>query len=484
MTDYEVVIGLELHAQLATRTKLFCGCSTAFGAPPNSQTCPVCLGMPGVLPMLNRAAFDHVVRTALALHCRIDPETAMDRKNYYYPDLPKNYQISQNARPIGVDGWFDMESGGSIKRVRILNVHLEEDAGKLIHPEDTGAATSRVDLNRAGTPLVEIVTGPDLRSVEEAKAYMESMRQFLVALGVSDCKMQEGSLRFEASISLRPFGQEKLGPRVEIKNVNSVRFVLGALECEIRRQTELLNRGESVPQQTVLYDVRHDETRPMRSKEHAEDYRYFPEPDLVPLHLSPERLEAIRATIPELPLARKQRFMQCLGLSSYDAGILVEDPAIAGYFEACAALHADAKAVSNLITNEVLRELKERRLTIDAFPVRPEGLADLLRRMDAGEVSKTVARDVLTEMVATGRGAGPIIEAKGLRQIGDEAVLRALVLQAMQQNPKAVSEVRAGKSKARGALVGPVMRATQGKADPGLINRLIQELLNRPSSGE
>jgi aspartyl-tRNA(Asn)/glutamyl-tRNA(Gln) amidotransferase subunit B len=468
---------LELHAQLKTKTKLFCGCSTDFGAPPNSQTCPVCLGMPGVLPVMNRQAVELALRAALALNCKVEPQLTWDRKNYYYPDLPKNYQISQNYHNLGTDGHADIEVGDGTKRVRIENVHLEEDAGKLVHPEDSGASFTKVDLNRAGTPLLEIVTAPDLRSIEEARAYMEAMRRFLLHLGVSDCKMQEGSLRFEPSISLRPFGQEKYGSRVEIKNVNSVRFVLAALEYEVRRQTEILDRGGSVARETVLYDADRGETRPMRSKELAHDYRYFPEPDLVPAALSAAQIEQIRSAMPPLPLARKQRYVSELGIPAYDAGVLVEEPGVADYFEACVALFPDAKAASNLVMNEVMRELKERKLGIEAFPVRPDAAADLLKRMEAGEISKSVGREVFAEMVETGRSAGEIIEAKGLRQIGDTDEIRGLVRQAIEQNLAAAADYRAGKKKAKGSLVGQVMRLSKGKADPQLVNRLIDELL-------
>ena len=477
MGKYETVIGLEIHAQLKTQSKLFCGCSTEFGAPPNSNTCPVCLGMPGVLPVMNREAFDLSLKAALALHCKVDLRVAWDRKNYYYPDLPKNYQISQNYHNLGMDGYVEIEIGDEIKRVGINNVHLEEDAGKLMHPEGSGAVFSKVDLNRTGTPLLEIVTEPDLRSIDEARAYMEAMRQLLTHLKVSDCKMQEGSLRFEPSISLRPFGQEKLGSRVEVKNVNSVRFVLAALEYELERQTDILDSGGTVAQETVLYDEFRNETRAMRTKEESHDYRYFPEPDLVPVELTPERIEAVRESLSELPLAKKQRYISDLGLPEYDAGVLVDDPDIAAYFEECHGLLPDAKAISNLIMNEVMRELNERKIGIEEFAVRPEGVAEVLKCVEAGEVSKNVGREVFSEMLATGKSAAEIIEEKGLRQIGDEDETRQLVQQAIDQNPAAAEQYTSGKKKAKGAIVGATMRATKGKADPQLVNQLIDEIL-------
>ena len=478
MVDYETIIGFECHSQLKTATKLFCGCSTVFGAEPNSQTCPICLGMPGVLPVMNRKAFELALKTAIALNCEVPPVTVFDRKNYYYPDLPKNFQTSQNYHPLGRDGVMDIEVNGELKQIGIDNVHLEEDAGKLIHPEGSGANKSHVDLNRAGTPLLEIVTKPELRSIDEARACMEAMRQLLIYLDVSDCKMQEGSLRFEPSISIRPFDQKKLGNRVEIKNVNSVRFVVSALEFEIARQAEILDSGGTVKQETALFDETRNETRPMRTKEYAEDYRYFPEPDLVPNHLSRERLEEVKASLPELPLARRQRFLNKYGLPEYDAGVLVGDPGVADYFEECTRLHSDFKSVSNLVMNDILRELGERRIEIGEFTVSPEAASDLLERVAGGEVNKNQSREVFAEMVETGKSAGDIIEEKGLRQIGDEDTLSDLVKESIANNPQAADEYRAGKKKAKGALVGPIMQATKGKANPQVINQLIDELLS------
>ncbi len=495
------MIGLEAHAQLATRTKLFCGCSLRFGEAPNSQTCPVCTGQPGSLPVLNRTAVEHGIKTALALGCRINRHTIFDRKNYYYPDLPKNYQISQNTINLGVDGALGLEVGDAVRRVRIHNVHLEEDAGKLLHPEDTHSAIAAgelaedgepdfgpggprplsdftlVDLNRAGTPLVEIVTEPDLRSIEEARVYMETLAGILLYLEVSDCKMEEGSLRFEASISLRPVGSDKLGNRVEIKNVNSMKAVVRALEYEVRRQTDCLDRGEAIGRETRLWNEAAGRTAPMRSKELAHDYRYFPEPDLVPMEIDDAWVEAVRATIPELLAARRRRFIQQLGLPAYDATILAEDRALADYFEECVRLGAEPKAASNWIQVGVLRELNARAISIAQLRVTPPMLRDLIRLVAEGAIAPNSAKDVFAEMAESGKPAAAIIEAKGLRQISDTGELEAIVLRVLRENPQAVTTLRAGKKQAQGFLMGQVMKATQGKANPKVVADLIERKL-------
>ena len=484
--DYEIVIGLEAHAHLATKTKLFCGCSTRFGAPPNSQTCPVCTGQPGVLPVMNRTAFDYALKTALALGCSITRDTVIDRKNYYYPDLPKNYQISQLYANLGVDGALDLQFGDHTRRVRIHNVHIEEDAGKLIHPDDTVlpapqpgddpvAGRTMVDLNRTGIPLVEIVTQPDMRSVDEARVYMETLAAILRYLGVSECKMQEGDLRFEPSISLRPHGAQAYGDRVEIKNVNSMKAVVRALEYEVRRQTAALEHSETIARETRLWDEAAGRTAPMRSKELAHDYRYFPEPDLVPIHVDDAWIERLRASLPELPAARRQRFVDAYGLPPYDAGVLVDDRALADYFEACVAAGADPKAASNWIMVSALHELNERALTIDQLrdKVSPERLAQLIALVTDGTIAQNTGKDVFAEMVATGSSAAEIIEAKGLRQISDTDELGAIVLGVLRDNPQAAEDLRAGKKKAQGFLMGQVMRATKGKANPKLVAHLI-----------
>jgi aspartyl-tRNA(Asn)/glutamyl-tRNA(Gln) amidotransferase subunit B len=499
--QYEIVIGLEAHAQLLTRTKLFCGCSLRFGEPPNSQTCPVCTGQPGSLPVLNRTAVEYGLKTALTLGCRINRHTVFDRKNYYYPDLPKNYQISQNYSNLGVDGAINLEVGDTTRHVRIHNVHLEEDAGKLLHPEDTASAIAAgelaedgepdfgpggprplsdftlVDLNRAGTPLAEIVTEPDLRSVEEARVYMETLAGILQYLGVSDCKMEEGSLRFEASISLRPVGSEKLGNRVEIKNVNSVKAVVRALEYEVRRQTDCLDHGETIGRETRLWNEAAGRTAPMRSKELAHDYRYFPEPDLVPIEVDDAWIERVRASIPELLAARRRRFMAELGLPAYDAAILVENRALADYFEACVRLGAEPKAASNWIQVGVLRELNARAIPIAELKVSPSMLCDLIRLVAEGAIAPNPAKDVFAEMAESGKPAAAIIEAKGLRQISDTGELEAIVLRILRENPQPVADLRAGKKQAQGFLMGQVMKATKGKANPKIVADLIARKL-------
>jgi len=472
--DYEIVIGLETHAQLNTKTKLFCGCSTAFGAPPNSHTCQVCIGMPGVLPVMNEAAVEKVLRIALAMNCTIDQHTYMDRKGYYYPDLPKNYQISQSHSNLGSNGYVDIEVDGTVRRVGIDNVHLEEDAGKLIHPEGRDVTYSEVDLNRAGTPLAEIVTKPDMRSVEEARVFMEQLRSMLMYLDVSDCKMQEGSLRFEASISLRPFGQEEYGARVEIKNLNSMKAVVKCLEYEVERQARVLNEGGTVQQETRLWDEAAGVSRVMRKKEAAQDYRYFPEPDLHPIVISDEWLQRARDSLPELAHDRKRRYKTELGLSDYDAGILVTDRALGDYFERVAHQTGDAKAAANIILTEVLRELNSRKVSIEELGLAPERLAELLRLAKDGTISYNIAKDVLVEMIDTGEPASVIIEKKGLKQISDTAELEVIVEEIIAENPAAVEDLKSGKKKAFGFLVGQVMRKTKGKANPQVIRQVLE----------
>jgi len=477
MADFEIVIGIEAHAQMNTRTKMFCGCAASFELAPNVQTCPVCTGHPGVLPVVNAAAVDKALRIALALNCEIAPVTRFDRKNYYYPDLPKNYQISQNYNNIGVNGYVDLAVDGQTRRVRIHNVHMEEDAGKLVHPEQAAANYSLVDLNRAGTPLAEIVTEPDMRSVGEARAYMDTLRSILLYVDASDCKMQEGSLRFEASISLRPLGQDELGARVEIKNLNSMRAVVGALEYEVGRQTELLRSGGTQLPETRLWDEAAGRTAVMRSKEGAADYRYFPEPDLPPIHISSEWLDRVRAAMPELPDARRQRFIEQYGLPAYDAGVLVDDRATADYFEQATELAGDAKAVSNFMMTEVLRALRERHETIARFKVTPDGLADLLKLVKSKTVNLNTAKDIFAEMAEGGESAEAIVERKGLRQISDGGAIEAIVSEVLDANPKAVADFQAGKKQAQGFIIGQVMRRSKGKANPQMVIELVKKLL-------
>ncbi|HHT9111218.1 MAG TPA: Asp-tRNA(Asn)/Glu-tRNA(Gln) amidotransferase subunit GatB, partial [Candidatus Brocadiaceae bacterium] len=396
--EYEVVVGLETHAELSTITKLFCGCSTKFGAEPNSQVCPVCLGMPGVLPVMNKKAFESAMKVALALNCTINKFTNFDRKSYYYPDLPKNYQISQNYYNLGVDGYMNIDVNGTIKKVRIHNVHLEEEAGKLIHPEEVGANYSLVDFNRAGVPLLEIVSQPDMRSTDEVESYMQTLRKILLYTEVSDCKMQEGSLRFEASISLREKGTEKLGNRVEIKNLNSMKSVIKGMEYEAKRQAELLDRGETIARETRLWDEVNERSERMRSKEEAQDYRYFPEPDLLPVLIDEKWMSEIKSTIPELPFDRRQRFMEVFKLSDYDASLLTEEKVLADFFEDCLSISNRPKAFCNWIINDLLREVKDRKLDIYNLPIKPKQLAALVETIERGIISSTIAKEVFSEM--------------------------------------------------------------------------------------
>ncbi len=475
--DYEPVIGLETHAELLTQSKLWCGCSTRFGEPPNTQTCPVCLGMPGVLPVLNGEAFELALRAALALGCTINRTTFFDRKNYYYPDLPKNYQISQNYANLGVDGTLEIAVDGETRRVGILNVHLEEDAGKNVHAEAPGADYSLVDLNRAGTPLLEVVSAPDMHGVQEADAYMQALRQVLLYTEVSDCKMQEGSLRFEASISMRQAGSEGLGARVEIKNLNSMKAVRGALEWEIRRQGRALAAGEAVGQETRLWDEARERTARMRSKEEAQDYRYFPEPDLLPVEIDDETMGRVAASVPELPLARRRRFQEQYGLSEYNASLLTDTRELADYFEAAVEHYNAPTSIANWLINEVLRVLNERGIGIEELEVGPERLAELVRLLEAGKVGQQAARDVMAKMAETGRPAAELVAEMGLEQVSDTGELAPVIERVIAENPQAVKDYLGGKEAALKALMGQVMRATRGKADPQLAIELLRERL-------
>ena len=475
MSKYEPVIGFEVHVELSTDTKIFCGCSTRFGAPPNTQVCPVCLGMPGVLPVVNRRAVEFGIRTAIALNCRINEHTTFDRKNYYYPDLPKNYQISQNYASLGVDGWVDIDVNGTTKRVRINNVHLEEDAGKLIHPEMPGADYSLVDLNRAGTPLIEIVSEPDMGDAEEALAYMNTLKNLLEYIEVSDCKMQEGRLRFELNISVRPAGTEKLGTKVEIKNLNSMRTVLKCLEYETIRQSRAIGAGERIVQETRLWDEPAAATRAMRSKEVANDYRYFPDPDLVEMHITPEWQEEVRAHLPELQDAKRRRFVEEYGLPEYDARVLTGSKPVASYYERAVAKHNNPKSISNWMMTEVLRELRDRELEPDEFTLGAEDLGVLVSMIDDGKISGKIAKEVFAKAVETNRSPAEIVKAEGLVQVSDTGEIEKWVDEAIAENPDMVEKVKAGQTKTIQALVGQVMKKSRGKANPGLVN----ELLNR-----
>ncbi|SFG30570.1 aspartyl/glutamyl-tRNA(Asn/Gln) amidotransferase subunit B [Planifilum fulgidum] len=477
MTAYETVIGLEVHVELSTKSKIFCGCSTEFGAPPNTHTCPICLGHPGVLPVLNRQAVEYAMKAAMALNCRIAEYSKFDRKNYFYPDLPKAYQISQYDQPIGTGGWIEIDVDGKRKRIGITRVHLEEDAGKLIHSENGDG--SLVDYNRVGVPLIEIVSEPDLRSPAEARAYLEKLKAIMQYCEVSDVKMEEGSLRCDANISLRPVGSSSFGTKTELKNLNSFRNVERALEYEERRQREVLDSGGKVEQATLRWLEDEGRTKQMRSKEEAHDYRYFPEPDLVRLHIDEEWKERVRSSIPELPDARRDRYMREYGLSAYDAGLLTAVKAIADFFDGAVQAGADPKGAANWITGELLgylnatgKELKETRIT-------PAGLAGMLGLIQKGTISTKIAKNVFKELVEKGGDPERIVKEKGWVQISDEGELAKIVARVIEENPQSVTDFKNGKDRALGYLVGQVMKATRGKANPQIVNRLIREQIGQ-----
>jgi aspartyl-tRNA(Asn)/glutamyl-tRNA(Gln) amidotransferase subunit B len=471
---YEVVMGLETHAELNTVSKLFCGCSTKFGSEPNTQTCPICLGLPGVLPVMNERAFEHSLKAAIALNCEIGRFASFDRKNYYYPDLPKNYQISQNYFNIGNNGYVDIIVKGEEKRLGIHNVHLEEEAGKLIHPEKSDADYSLVDFNRAGVPLLEIVTEPDMRTIEEVESYMQILKNVLLYIGVSDCKMQEGSLRFEASISLRKKGSDVYGNRVEIKNLNSMKAVSKVLAYEISRQSDLLDKGKEILMETRLWDEVNAVSKRMRTKEEAHDYRYFPEPDLLPVLIDQKWIDEVRATIPELPVKKRQRLVKEYILSDYDSGVLVEDKFLADYFEECVRLSENSpKELSNWIINDVLRELNERKINIQEFAVTPKMLVELIREKPT--IGNAIAKEVFVEMVNTGKNAQSIISERNLTQLSDVNELDTIATNVIGKNPQAVEDYKSGKKNALAFLIGQTMKATKGKANPKILTEILKE---------
>jgi aspartyl-tRNA(Asn)/glutamyl-tRNA(Gln) amidotransferase subunit B len=485
--SYRTVIGLEVHVQLLTQTKLFCGCSTRFGLPPNTATCPVCIGMPGVLPVMNRRAFELALKAALALNCRIASFTKWDRKNYYYPDLPKNYQISQYDLPFSRDGYLEIETAGGSKRIGIIRVHLEEDAGKMLHDEAGGGRDSLVDLNRAGTPLLEIVSQPELSSPEEAKAYLEEMRLLLRELGVSDCEMQEGSLRCDANVNIhvpQPDGSVAATPIVEVKNLNSFRAVERAMKYEAERQFEEFRstgrRLGEVPKATAGWDENRGVTVVQRRKEEAADYRYFPEPDLVPVIVAESWLAGIRKGLGELPAAQRQRLPAQYGLSAYDAEVVTrQGRAFVAYFEEAARMSGDAKAASNWLTNQVLQSMHERKLGIADFPLKAPALADLIKQVQRTGLNMQRAREVYARMLETGAGAEEAIRDLGFQVVSDLGQLVEIVRRAIAANPKAVADFKKGKMKAADAIKGAVMRETKGMAK----TELVQEILMRELGG-
>jgi aspartyl-tRNA(Asn)/glutamyl-tRNA(Gln) amidotransferase subunit B len=471
--EYEAVIGLEIHAELLTASKIFCGCATTFGAPPNTQVCEVCLGMPGSLPVLNKKALEYALKMALATGCRINPESVFARKNYFYPDLPKGYQISQYEAPLAEHGCLDIKVNGQVKRIGITRIHMEEDAGKLIHSESR--PVSFVDFNRTGVPLIEIVSEPDLRTPDEAVEYFKGLRNILLYLEVCDGNMEEGSLRCDANVSLRPAGQAEFGTRTELKNMNSFRFVKAALEFEIKRQRALLAAGREIVQETRLWDAAANQTVSMRGKEEAHDYRYFPDPDLVPVRIDQEWLESLRENLVELPTARVQRFQEQYGLPEYDAEVLTSDKALADYFEGAAAEFPHPKKVSNWIMGEFMRELKERPSLMST--VTPAASAKLLKLVEKGAISATASKGVFAEMAKTGKDPEDIIKEKGLAQISDSGALEAIAQEIINTNPKEAADYRAGKTKVLGFFVGQLMKKTKGQANPQLANEIFRRLL-------
>ncbi|CUU08258.1 aspartyl/glutamyl-tRNA(Asn/Gln) amidotransferase subunit B [Candidatus Kryptobacter tengchongensis] len=472
---YEAVIGLEVHAQLLTNSKAFCGCSTKFGLPPNSNVCPVCLGMPGTLPVLNKKVVEFAIKLGLATHCKIRTYSIFARKNYFYPDLPKGYQISQYEEPICYDGYVEIElKNGEKKKIRLRRIHMEEDAGKSIHDQDIDTL---IDINRCGVPLLEIVTEPDIRTPQEAALYLTKIRQLVQYLDICDGNMEEGSLRCDANVSVRLKGETRLGTKTEVKNMNSIKNVEKALEYEINRQIQILENGGTIVQETLLWDAVAGIVRPMRSKEEAHDYRYFPEPDLVPVVVSEEWIEEIKKSLPELPEEKRDRFIKQYGLPKYDAEVLTSSKALAEYYEQCVKFTDDYKSASNWIMVEVLRILNDKQIEISDFKVKPEFLARLINLVNEGKINQTTAKKILEEISETGEDPESLIERKGLAQISDEKFIEEAVLKVLEDNKENVERYFAGKDKLFGYFVGEVMKLTKGKANPKIVNEILRKKL-------
>jgi aspartyl-tRNA(Asn)/glutamyl-tRNA(Gln) amidotransferase subunit B len=476
--DYEGVMGLEVHAHLLTKSKIFCGCSTAFGAEPNSHTCPTCMGLPGALPVLNKKVVDFAIRLGLALHCGISRKSIFARKNYYYPDLPKGYQISQYEEPICTNGYLTIYTNGEKKRVRINRVHMEEDAGKLVHENAIDTSSySMVDYNRSSTPLLEIVSEPDIATPEEAATYLKALRDILLYLEICDGNMEEGSFRCDANVSVRKKGSQELGTRTEMKNLNSFKHVEKSLDYEIRRQIELTKKGGQVVQETRLFNVDEGVTYSMRGKEEAHDYRYFPEPDLLPLVVDDAWIDEIKQTLPELPAEKMERFIDEYNLPRYDVEILSSDKELAHYFEETIKLFPEPKAVSNWIMTELLREFKEGDISPKDSPISPACLAELLSLVKAGTISNKIAKDIFPEMYKTGTSPKKIVQEKGLVQISDESAIIKMIDEVIARSPRELADFRAGKEKLLGFFVGQVMKETKGQANPKLLNELLLKRL-------
>jgi len=473
MSTFETVIGLEVHLQLNTKSKIFCSCANQYGCAPNTNVCPVCLGLPGTLPVLNNQALLSAIKVGLALNAAINPFIKFDRKNYYYPDLPKGYQISQFDYPVAKDGFLKIKSGTQEKRIGIKRAHLEEDAGKLVH--DNSASCSLVDYNRTGTPLIEIVTEPDLRSPQEAYDYLNTLKLTLQYLGISDCDMEKGSLRCDANVSVRPQGQTNLGTKTELKNMNSFRAVKTALEYEVRRHESVIAGGGKIVQETLLWDDEKLQTRTMRSKEQAHDYRYFPDPDLVPFTVDYKIIDGVRAELPELPQAKFLRFVSQYSLSEYDANILVADSGMADFFEAAIKEYPQAKKIANWLAGPVLMEINNRKTSIVGLKLTPKGLAALIAQVEDGLVSNLVGKEVLTFMLDEGKGADDVIKEKGLAQVSEDSDLLVIIDEVIAQNPVVVGQIKSGKPNAAGFLVGQAMKKSGGRANPKKLNELIQE---------